>query len=104
MSNLGDLEKAMKYAIREWLMLETGDDPDKVPSEEQAQAPKGRSSFEVCKDAIKKAPNIDTLNIYRKAYQTKRGYQPDQIEELEKLYLDRARYLKKQQQSKPQGQ
>lgn len=89
---------ALKYAIRQWLMLETGDDPDKVASEEQAQAPssKARDSFAACKEALGKAPSIDTLNVYRKAYQ-KRGYKPEQIEELERLYLDRARLLKKQQ-------
>jgi hypothetical protein len=77
---------AYKYALREYFMVETGDDPDRFASEEQQQKRKP-SGFEIAKQAIRTAKTVKRLNILRDAY-FQRGYTDGQIEELERLYWD----------------
>lgn len=84
---------ALKYAIRQFFMIETGDDPDRVSSEEMERAPDALAvSFEQCKKALLNAANLPTLANYRKAYRA-RNYDGQQIKALEQLYARRYREL-----------
>lgn len=75
---------AFKYALRQYFAIETGDDPDRVSSEEQQRKPKP-TGFEIAKQAVLSAKTVKRLNILRDAY-FQRGYTDTQIEELEAIY------------------
>ena len=95
---------AFKYAIRQWLMIETGDDPDKQSSELYRQdwngdkeenadgepnVPDGlRESYGKCKDALGRATTREQLDTYRDIYRNKRGFPENVVAYLDKLYLE----------------
>lgn len=93
---------AFKYAIRQWAMIETGDDPDKQASElysrtweddkgednaEPAVPAKLADSYEKCKAALGRAEDQRHLDQYRAIYTHQRGFPPHVVAHLDKLYL-----------------
>jgi hypothetical protein len=85
---------ALKYALRQYFCIETGDDPDRVSSEEQQRKPRA-SGFEIARKVVAEAGSLKRLEILRKAYH-ERGYSAEQLAELEKIRWDRARELARQ--------
>jgi hypothetical protein len=91
---------AAKYALRIWLQIETGDDPDRQVQDgrdgakKQADKPpaKESTSFEKAKAAIKKAPDVKTLDRFLAAAAGK-GYSEAETKELEGIYVDRKNSL-----------
>lgn len=79
---------ALKYALRQYFLIETGDDPDRVSSDEQQQMSRP-SGFDVAKRTVTTADSIKRLNIFRNAY-FQRGYSKSQVQELEGIYWKRA--------------
>jgi hypothetical protein len=82
---------ALKYALRQYFCVETGDDPDRVSSEEQQRKPRA-SGFEIARKAVAEAGSLKRLEILRRAYH-ERGYSAEQLAELESIYWQRAREL-----------
>jgi hypothetical protein len=96
---------AMKYAVRQWAMIETGDDPDKQSSDlyrrdwdgdrepgeasdEPVVPPNLRESYGKCKDALARATTREQLDTYRDIYRNKRGFPESVVAYLDKLYLE----------------
>jgi hypothetical protein len=76
---------ALKYAVKQWLYLETGDDPDHTPSEVMRRANAAEVSHAAARKAFLRARDAKTLGQYHKAAQS-RGYTQAQLAELEALY------------------
>jgi len=104
---------AFKYAVRQWAMIETGDDPDKQSSEmyrrewdgdkeEGPQETTGepevpanlRESYGKCKDALTRATTREQLDTYRDIYRNKRGFPENVVNHLDTLYLSACDKLK----------
>lgn len=98
---------AFKYAVRQWAMIETGDDPDKQSSDlyrrdwdgdkddgpqettgEPAVPDNLRESYGKCKDALARATTREQLDTYRDIYRNKRGFPENVVAYLDKLYLE----------------
>lgn len=98
---------ALKYALRQAFLIRTGtDDPDKVPSDESAKAPKNQDKpknnkpadkpapnnqqvFARACDAIKSAPTSARLQEFIKAA-TERKFNEQQMNEINRLAAARA--------------
>jgi hypothetical protein len=86
---------AFKYALRQFFGVETGDDPDKYHSDESEAAPEQvrPDSFSLCRESLKGATDVVTLERYWDVATKGRPYRPDQIESLRVIYLDRLNAL-----------
>lgn len=83
------MTQAMKYALRQSLAIETGDDPDRQPSEEQAR-PANHEGYKKCLDAFNRATTKVQLLILRDLYMNKRpDFSSEQRAELEKVFWGR---------------
>lgn len=82
---------AYKYAIREYFCIETGDDPDRVSSETQERKAKP-TGFDVACRTVRAAHSVSYLNRLRTAY-CQRDYTAEEVEQLERLYWQRAKEL-----------
>jgi len=86
---------ALKYALRQSFLIETGDDPDKYISQEKAAAPKadGRDdSYGRAVAAIHSASSEADLKLYAEHFRN-RGFTDEQIESLDQLCADRRKNL-----------
>lgn len=95
---------ALKYAVRQWAMIETGDDPDKQSSDlyrrdwdgdgqqettGEPEVPANLSeSYGKCKDALARATTREQLDSYRDIYRNKRGFPENVVAYLDRLYLE----------------
>lgn len=103
---------ARKYAIREFFLLETGDDPDATASADlnasgthqtaQAGATSGNGrrlqlspdeSYRAACDALARAPTVAALEQYKLAIQARTDYTLDQKQDLERRALARQQQL-----------
>ena len=83
------MTQAMKYALRQCLAIETGDDPDRQPSEEQAR-PANHEGYMKCMDAFKRAATRVQLLTLRDIYMNRRpDFSAEQRGELENAFWSR---------------
>lgn len=81
---------AMKYALRLYFQIETGDDPDRDVQRVQHEAERAPSaSFTAAKNALLKATNVDMLTRYKTAYTTRGDFGPDEITQLDAFFTER---------------
>jgi hypothetical protein len=84
---------ALKYALRQSFLIETGDDPDKFISQEKAQPSKAKveseESFGRVVAAIRNAGSIADLKRYQHVYQKERNFSAEQIALLDQHVADR---------------
>lgn len=106
---------ALKYALRQWMLVETGDDPDTTDSASMAMSPEAaapplkkidpaaqaaeailrrlpaeqRDSYVKCETAINRATDRKQLDTYRDIYRHKRGFDKETVASLDLVYLAR---------------
>jgi hypothetical protein len=88
---------AYKYALRQWLQIETGDEPDELPSEAQQEV----ESVAECKAAIERQTTLSALEQLRLVYWQERPYTEAEKKELDKAYVARKRALSGQPAAPP---
>ena len=91
------MTSAFKYALRQWGMMESGEDPDAFASQEVVRSQHDtqeelRKSFLKCLEAIQKAPSAAKLQQYRKVY-LDREYTDEQKDDLEDAYRTKSKEL-----------
>lgn len=81
---------ALKYVLRQSFLVETGDDPDKVPSEalQRMREIKRDASFDKAEAALFEAGTRSSLLKYRDAY-LRKGYTEEQTVHLEGIFWAR---------------
>lgn len=102
------MTSAHKYALRQAFNIQTGDDPDKVSSEDLERASEIKSekkaeaaAFLAAARSVEQAANQRILNKLRVAYKDAgRGFSDGEIAELDKLYAAREKTLKEQESKK----
>jgi hypothetical protein len=82
------MTSAMKYALRQTFVVETGDDPDKTPSVHQKRSAPSADAFAAARSKVGTAPSLAALTAYRAKYTT-RGYSREQVAELDALAEER---------------
>lgn len=80
---------AMKYAIRQAFLIETGDDPDKFASQPSISKMEEAKQFDRALQAVVAADSIAQLNNYRRVYTEERSFADGLVQQLDDAYHKR---------------
>ena len=83
---------ALKYALRQTFLIETGDDPDKHASQPAVASAAVEKSVQLVLGAIDKATDVEVLEKYRTAY-LGRGFVEETIAMLDRAYTQKLSVL-----------